>query len=288
MKPIGLRKAMASAAILALGLMLSACFLSPGKFTSNLDIRSDGKFRFTYAGEIYLLTLTELVKNAQNKKDVFEPEPCEVSNGVTRECTAAELDQQMRDWEDEQKGKSDKKKEETEQMAAMLGGFDPSDPKAAEELVSTLRRQAGWRSVEYVGNGRFDVDFSIEGTLDHDFAFPTMERFPMGNAFVQLSLQKEGKLRIDAPGYSAASMGGPFQNLAQLAMMEQTYKNEDDKKETAPLPVLDGKFTVTTDARILANNTDTGPTAVPVGQRLEWEVNTRTANAPTALIQLSP
>jgi len=279
-----LHKSMAGALVLTLALMVSACLLSPGKFTSQLDLRKDGRFSFSYSGEMYLLTLTDFAKNSKNKGNdgVFEPKPCNVTNGVERECTAAELDQQMREWEEEQKNKGQREEQEAKQMAAMLGGFDPSDPKAAEELVSALRRQAGWHSVEYKGNGRFDVDFSISGRLDHDFAFPTIERFPMANAFVQLSLHEDGKVRIDAPGYSAASMGGPFQAFGQMAMIEQAGKNKD----AAPLPEIDGTFTVTTDAPILANNTQGGPATDPVGQKLSWTVNKRTATEPTALVQL--
>lgn len=33
-------------------LVLSGCLLSPGKFTSSLDIRKDGSFSFAYAGEV--------------------------------------------------------------------------------------------------------------------------------------------------------------------------------------------------------------------------------------------
>lgn len=279
-----MRKAIGGAFLLACSLMLSACFLSPGKFRSSLDIRKDGRFRFSYAGEIYLMTLTDIVKNSQNKESVFEPEPCEVSSGVTRECTATEIDEQMREWEAEQKSKAEKKKQEAEQMAAMLGGFDPSDPKAAEELVTSLRRQAGWRKVEYTGNGRFDVDFTIDGQLDHDFLFPTMERFPMANTFVQLTVQDEGKVRMIAPGFSAASSGGPFQNLAQLAMLEAKSKK---KKEAPIIPVLEGTFTLTTDGDILANNTDLGPQTAGPAQKLEWTINKRSAASPTALIRLT-
>lgn len=37
---------------LALPMLLAACILSPGKFTSTLDIRKDRSFTFTYVGEL--------------------------------------------------------------------------------------------------------------------------------------------------------------------------------------------------------------------------------------------
>jgi hypothetical protein len=53
-----------------------------------------------------------------------------------------------------------------------------------------------------------------------------------------------------------------------------------------PIPEMDGTFRIVTDGRILANNTDEGPTQGPGGQILEWRVNARTEAAPMALIQL--
>jgi hypothetical protein len=52
------------------------------------------------------------------------------------------------------------------------------------------------------------------------------------------------------------------------------------------LPVTDGRFIVTTDAPILANNTDLGPREAATGQELEWSINQRTAAAPMALLRL--
>ena len=40
--------------ILAAPLLLVSCLLTPGKFVSTLDIRSDRSFTFTYAGEAIL------------------------------------------------------------------------------------------------------------------------------------------------------------------------------------------------------------------------------------------
>ena len=49
---------------------------------------------------------------------------------------------------------------------------------------------------------------------------------------------------------------------------------------------MDGTFRILTDGRILANNTDEGPSEGTAGQVLEWKVNQRTQSAPMALIQL--
>ena len=49
---------------------------------------------------------------------------------------------------------------------------------------------------------------------------------------------------------------------------------------------MEGTFRIVTDGRILANNTDEGPSEGAGGQVLEWKVNKRTQSAPMALIQL--
>ena len=60
-------------------------------------------------------------------------------------------------------------------------------------------------------------------------------------------------------------------------------------RQRAPqLPAIDGTFTVTTDAAVLANNTDEGPVAGTAGEALVWQINPRTAQAPTALIATAP
>lgn len=54
------------------------------------------------------------------------------------------------------------------------------------------------------------------------------------------------------------------------------------------MPTLDGVFTLTTDGEILANNTDEGPAATASGKVLQWKVNERSKEAPTALVRINP
>jgi hypothetical protein len=171
-------------------------------------------------------------------------------------------------------------------MRAMLGGIDPGDPAAAQELASRLRRQAGWEKVDYKGNGLFEVRFRIAGRLDHDFLFPTMERFPMSNFFVLANRRMEGTVRIDAPGFAAQSSANPF--LGMMSGMAGVMQAAETRKGDAPLtmPEMEGVFTLTTDGQILANNTDEGPKETAGGSTLTWTINKRTQAAPTALIRL--
>lgn len=277
--------------VAALSLLLSACLISPGKFTSALDIRKDGRFSYSYTGEIYLLGLSKLAEMGNKAKadETFSASDCfkDDGSGDERPCTSAELDSQKQDWQQSREARASKDKNDAEMMRAMLGGIDPSSPKAAEELADRLRKQAGWKTVTYKGDGLFEVDFAIAGQIGHDFSFPTIERFPMANAFIVLNHRADGTVRMDAPGFSGANGGaGSMGGLTQLAMLGAA--SEADKKgEAMPkFPALDGMLTLTTDAQILANNTDEGPSAGTAGQRLLWTVNARTTAAPTALLRL--
>jgi hypothetical protein len=262
-------------------LFLTSCLLAPGKFTSALEIHKDGQFSFSYTGEIHMLALSKLAIESAGADATFRPGPCHKSDGLeVRPCTAAEIAAQQRTWQQERGQAAEKRRRDAESMKALLGGIDPSNPKAAEELAQRLRRQAGWKRVDYKGDGLFDVDFAISGRLDHDFTFPTIERFPMANAFVQIALRNDGTVRLDAPGFGAASAGEPFRGM----MQGMTAKDANGPT----FPEIDGHFTIHTDGTILANNTDEGPRTDSGGQRLDWTVNQRTSAPPMALIRLTP
>lgn len=283
MTPKNLRAALA----VALAALLAGCLLTPGKFNASLDVRRDGQFTYSYTGEIYLLALSKLAEMGRDAggKAVFEASTCYKDDMETeRACTEAELRQQREDWDAAQTRTAEKNRREAESMRAMLGGIDPSDPKAAEELAARLRKQAGWKSVTYKGDGLFEVDFALTGSLDHDFAFPTIERFTMANSFVTLSRRSDGTVRLDAPGFGPAGTGGSFGAMMQgLALAGEG----EASKPSLRLPTPEGRFIVTTDAQVIANNTDEGPQTDPRGQKLEWAVNPRTAAAPMAVLRLA-
>ena len=276
--------------VAALAAMLAGCLLSPGHFTSAMDIRRDGRFSFSYDGQIYLLALSKLAEMGAkaDAEEEFVQQPCYEDEDVDeRECTAEEIAQQKKDWEEGRGEREEKAKREAEMMRALLGGIDPGDPAAAQELANRLKRQAGWEKVDYKGNGLFEVRFRISGRLDHDFLFPTMERFPMSNFFVLANRRVEGTVRIDAPGFAAQSGGSPF--VGMMTGMAGVMQAAEAAKGDTPLtvPELEGTFVLTTDGEILANNTDEGPQAGAAGaRRLSWTVTPRTVSAPTALIKL--
>lgn len=282
----------AIAVMVGICLALSACLLTPGKFEAKLDVRRDGRFSYSYTGEIYLLALSRLAQMAQRDRanPEFVSEPCFEEDGVEeRECTSEELAEQRSSWELARQAQAQRQERDSTMMKAMLGGIDPADPAAAEELAARLRRQVGWNRVEYRGNGLFDVEFAISGRLDHDFQFPTLERFPMANVFVSVLRRNDGTIRIEAPGFAPAQGGDPFRGIMMAATMAEQQAGEagEDGDPAPAMPELEGRFTIITNAAILANNADEGPKSDRAGEKLEWPVSIRTPAAPMALLRLN-
>ncbi|MFM9935384.1 MAG: hypothetical protein ACKVOL_04210 [Novosphingobium sp.] len=279
----------------ALLLVLAGCMVLPGRFVSDLALRRDGTFSFHYKGEIVLGALADpdmagLPKGSSQDlmPQKFEPEPCtDPTTDEAHPCSAAEITTQRAKWNDSQREQKTAKASEKEQgrkmMAAMMGGIDPGDPKAAEAFAQRLSRQQGWTSVVSKGRGKFEVEYSISGRLDHDFTFPTIERLPVMLPFVAVIRRSDGTVRVDAPAFTASAANPMIPGLGAMVS-----KAAESKGQAGP-PVLDGAFTVRSDGQILANNTDEGPQPDPAsgGSRLDWKVDARTAAAPTALIRIA-
>jgi len=278
----------------AMLLVLAGCMIMPGRFVSDLAVHRDGTFSFHYKGEIVLGVLADPDKAGLRKdsdKDLmpqnFEPEPCtDPTTDEAHPCSAAEIAAQRSKWNDVQRDQKAAKSEEKEQgrkmMAAMMGGIDTDDPKAAEAFAQRLARQQGWTSVMSKGRGKFEVEYSVTGRLDHDFTFPTIERMPMVMPFVSVMRRADGTVRIDAPAFYSGAANPMIPGLGAIAS-----KAAESKGQAGP-PILDGTFTLRSDGQFLANNTDEGPKVDPTGgSRLDWKVDARTAAAPTALIKLT-
>ncbi|GMN02793.1 hypothetical protein [Erythrobacter sp. MTPC3] len=289
-KPISIR--LSAAGLLAgLFLLLSGCFITPGKFTSELVLSDDETFAFSYEGEIFFLGLSSLAQMQANAEE-FSPEECyDEETFETRDCTEAELEQQRADWDAGADARAAEAKQQAEQMAAMTGGIDPNDPEATAELTRMLLRQNGWNRVEAKGDGVFDVSFSVTGKITHDFMFPVIEEIPTTSPFVQMFIRNDNVVRINAPGFAAQGgdnsaagmMGGMLGGMAGIAAMGGEDASENPM---ANLPQVEGTFTVRSEGqmRILANNTDEGPMSAATGEVLSWDISPRTAAAPTALI----
>lgn len=289
-----------TAALLAgLALVLGGCFMTPGKFTAELTITGPDSFTFRYDGEIAFLGLSRLAQAGAATDAAFKAEPCyNDETFAERPCTAGELARQRAAWDAGAAERAAQAKKEAAQIAALMGGIDPTDPKAAEKLASLLLRQKGWERVVHKGDGVFDVSYRASGTMGHDFTFPMIEGFPPVNPFVQVFLRKGGQVRINAPGFapqnSDAGGIGALMGMGQIGAMAATGASAPGEGPEAAalkaMPRIDGTFTVraASGMRILANNTDEGPSAGTDGEMLVWRVTPRTLQAPTALIAAAP
>ena len=268
-------------------LLLTGCFITPGKFDSELTLERDGSFAFTYSGEIVFLGLSKLARmNSGN--GVFEPKSCvDEASFDERECSEDELAEQRAEWEAGADERAAKNKEEARQMASFLGGIDPADPQANENLRQLLLRHKGWNKVESKGDGVFDIEFSVTGHLSHDLMFPVIEGVPTTNIFVQAILREGNQVRINAPGFSGDTGSGPSSGMmggmAGLAALGGGDKGLEGLEE---LPRIDGTLTIRTTGVILANNTDEGASQTAGMQVLTWKVSSQTKQAPSALIKL--
>lgn len=268
---------------LAASLTLSGCFLSPGSFQAAMDIRQNGDFTFTYDGEIFMMGLSDLSEMANQAEAI---EPCfDESSFEERSCTDKELDNRRAEQE-----------QQRAMMTAMMGGSDLSDPESAADFAIQLERQAGWDSVEYAGDGLFNVSFSVSSTLTHDFVFPVFESSPMSNSFVTANLRDGSRVRVEALGFAAqggsplqAMMGGMAGAFSGFANID-SVGDEGTPPASSPMstmPQMEGIFRITTNAQILTNNTDEGPINMAGGQSLEWQISLGNNVAPTAMFLIS-
>ena len=286
--PIRLR---AAALLAGLSLLLSGCFITPGKFTSELVLMEENEFTFTYEGEIFFLALADLAAlGAAN--DTFSANCWDEETFEDRECTPEEEAEQRAEWEAGAEARAAKNAKEAEQMAAVMGGINPNDPEASAELTELLLRQRGWNRVEDKGDGVFDVSFSVTGSLTHDFMFPVIEGFPTTNPFVQLIMRDGNVVRVNAPGFAAQNSGGPMGammgGMPGMANLANPGEPDAEGGEKVPnIPTIDGTFTIVTSGNIRANNTDEGANPTPNGEMLTWDISPRTQAAPTALIDMS-
>lgn len=267
---------------------LTSCFATPGAFTSELTLLSDGTYQFAYDGEIQLVTLAAMM---QEMAEAEQGEPfeayCDEPTGEEdeyggeiyreRECTADEVIAQEAEYEEQQAAKI----AETAEMKAAMGGIDPSDEATIADFAERLERQAGWQSVEHKGEGIFQVVYRTAGQMPDNFGFPLIGDIPSGQPFITLSRWDGGQVRVDAPLFTRQSMDGMgLMGLAAMGGMMGASGTDDGPD----IIKASGSFTIRTDGQILTNNTETGPAKEAALSVLRWDIGKQGRSAPQALI----
>jgi hypothetical protein len=232
---------------LLLPFALASCVLAPGKFVSTLRIDADRHFTFSYVGEVYALDMSDNMTNGLGGTASDHATPTS-SDGDTP--TMQHLAFQSEDKE------------------------DPAKKKAAtdarnREIAAALSKEAGYRKVTYVGDGKFLIDYAVSGTLDHAFVFPYNLDAEAVFPFVVVELRANGTVRAKAPGFAADDNTKSVPGAGQ-----QTSK-------------LDGVFTLDTDAEIVSQNNEEGAAAGTPGRKtIVWKATPLTKDAPTAVLRL--
>lgn len=207
-------------------------------------------------------------------------------NSAERECTPAEIKQQKADW-DIQRAEKKKRDEQGKKMAEMmLGGIDPENPETIKRFTREVERLAAWHKVEHVGNGVFMVDYSTSGKLADDYAFPVIPRYALGEPMIHVTRWDNGRLRVEAPAFrSDPEMS--FSALMGMGSMASGMLGKSSDKMPAEPIAIKGTFTLTTDARILANNSEDGAEETGAMQTLRWDIGPAAYGAPMALLKLA-
>jgi hypothetical protein len=296
--------------MLAASTMLSGCFLVPGKFGADVDIRKAGDFTVAYKGEIIFQMPDEMMGNKTNSKawdDSFatcyasgrtmadqyasaethasaikgaEDGSIDGRDDDSREvaCSTKQIAEIRKTYEAEKSEAAAKKAEDSDKMAQMFG-FSGSGDEANQKFAAALMKYDGWKNVTYKGKGTFDVDYRYTGKLTHDYVFPIFPKMDMIFPFIMVRKRADGAVTVTAP----ALIGGGIKALAGRAKMMGDAVASRDMPEA---PQTAGLFTVTTDGEILSNNSEDGPTSDPKGKKVVWDVNPMTDRLPEMLIKI--
>lgn len=226
--------------LLAAPLLLASCLLTPGKFTSNLTINADRSFTFAYKGEVIALD----PGSEFDKSGTADPDP------------NASPDQQA-----EQAAK----KAEAAKKAAEL-------ETKRKAMAEALAKEAGYRSVAYLGDGKFMIDYAASGILTTNYIFPFNLDAEIAIPFVALEVRKEGTVRMKAPAFGKSRDQSP--SAMNMGMPDTT--------DTA-----DGTFTLTTNAEIVMHNNEDGVKPAGAMKTIAWRVTPLSKDAPVAVLRMT-
>lgn len=222
-------------------LFLFGCILTPGKFVSSLTINKDRSFSFLYQGEVIAIDPSEEMTKGM-KSDVDDDAP----KGGEKTNPAA----------DETKGNASQQK----------------DTEAKRRAVAeALSKEAGYKSVKYVGKGKYVIDYAISGVLTHNFIYPFNHDAEIIFPFVMVEVRAGNTVRMRAPGFAD---GSDSRNKTGMGSA-----GGDASK------ALDGVFTLDTDAEIVSQNNEDGPASAGKRKIIKWRATPLAKDAPSAVLR---
>lgn len=231
---MGVKSALRAAGlVLAFPFLLTACFFSPGAFTSTLDIGRDRSFTFTYVGEVIV------TDPGSQAGEGFAQGLSDAVAGQSPEALA----------------------EPSPRRPAEIG------EARRQAIIEALTREAGYRSVDYVGDNKFRVDYSVSGRLDRNFVYPINLDAPSVIPWIAVEVRQDGTARMTAMAFGDPPGGTAGQPGADSA-------NEQRR----------GTFTLTTDADLVMHNNEEG-TAPGDRATVTWRITPTTQAAPRAVVR---
>ena len=230
------------ALVLAAPFLLVGCLLAPGKFTSTLTINADRTFTYSYQGEVYAFDMAAAMKDMPGSDE-------------NKTTTTALLKASLQD--------------------TPKPGDDAETKAAADahnrEIAAALQKEAGFRKVEYIGDGKFVIDYQISGKLDHTYLFPYNLDAGIIFPFIVIEPRANGTIRVKAPGFAndAKDTGG-------------VGVGGDASKAASN---LDGVFTLDTDAELVSQNNEDGAVTANGRTKVMWKATPLTSAAPMAVLR---
>ena len=216
-------------ATLCMGLLLASCVLTPGKFTSDLVLHRGGRFTFSYKGDVTAV-------DPNSSMDGMTAAPSE------SETAAEKAERQARE--------ADKSKEKNARYRA---------------IVDAISKEKGVRAIRHLGDGKFELDYQISGTLDHAFVFPFNSDAEIVIPFLMIEPRGDGSVRVKAVGYVGSQGGLPVGPMGAAA---------------PPNDKIDGSFTIRTDAEVLMHNDESGPVRAAGMAVYQWKIDALSKDAP--------
>lgn len=223
-------------AALAVPLLLTGCLLTPGKFTSDLRINADRSFTFAYRGEVIAVDPSRSMPTATPAADE------DAASAAQRKADLAKAEGEL----------------ETKRRA----------------VADALGKEAGYRSVTYVGKGKYLIDYAISGVLTHSFVYPFNLDGEVVFPFIAIEVRKDGAVRVKAPAFGDNSQGTPDMGMGAMG------------GQNSSAALRDGVFTLTTDAEIVMHNNEDGIKPAGGAKALTWKVTPLTKDPPVAVLKL--
>ncbi len=233
------------ALLIAAPLILTGCLFTPGQFVSTLTINKDRSFTFTYKGEVHAIDLEGMGDGLASLDDAAETHGDEDETGDAVKSAEAP---------------ADKAKQSAEKKAKRDAEL--------REVATQLAKEPGYNSVQYLGDNKFSVDYSISGMLTHSFLYPFNQDAAMIFPWVAVELRGKDTVRVKAPGFAKQERSGS----------EMTRSSESK---------ANGSFTLITDAEIVSQNNEDGAKTEGGKRVIQWNVTPITKEAPSAVLRLN-